>query len=284
MSTLYLCGGLQSSGSTLVSWCFLQRSDMNGVLDGDSDILPELDLQVRDDLLWHKTTISSFRLNEVVQYFEDYGWHVRPLLIIRDVRKGWALLAGKPYGINGVTAEDPPLRLRLRRFLSDWELFRDRGWPILRYESLLTDPEGTLRRTCEGLHLPWDEGMVWWRKGIQEIASAAHGNRTFWATRDSNLRETIAKHVERFNPDVVAADDWAWLEEVFGEFNTVSQYPIHIEGPRCGVPRLTRCFPQFDVTRRFKWELRSRPVRWLLSAVGISNAAAVERRSCRKAA
>ena len=35
--TLYLCGGLQSSGTTLVSWCFLQRADMNGALDADND-------------------------------------------------------------------------------------------------------------------------------------------------------------------------------------------------------------------------------------------------------
>ena len=41
-NVLYLCGGLQSSGSTLVSWCFLQRPDMDGVLDADSDLLPVL--------------------------------------------------------------------------------------------------------------------------------------------------------------------------------------------------------------------------------------------------
>ena len=29
---LYLCAGLQSGGTTLISWCFLQRSDMDGIL------------------------------------------------------------------------------------------------------------------------------------------------------------------------------------------------------------------------------------------------------------
>jgi len=32
---LILCGGLQSSGTTLVSYCFLQRGDTDGVLDAD---------------------------------------------------------------------------------------------------------------------------------------------------------------------------------------------------------------------------------------------------------
>ena len=39
---LFLCAGLQCSGSTLVSWCFLQRRDMDGVLDGEYDLLPRI--------------------------------------------------------------------------------------------------------------------------------------------------------------------------------------------------------------------------------------------------
>ncbi len=162
--TLYLCGGLQSSGSTLVSWCFLQRADMSGVLDAYNDVLPWFDPQGRTDLLWCKTTIGCFRLIEVIRHFQDCGWNVPPLLIVRDVRKVWASLVGKTYGLNGLTAEDPPLRLRFRRFLSDWELFRDEGWPILRYESLVADPKKTLRQACQDLALPWDDGMVRWPK------------------------------------------------------------------------------------------------------------------------
>ena len=40
---LILCGGLQSSGTTLISYCFLQRGDTDGVLDADNDLLPALD-------------------------------------------------------------------------------------------------------------------------------------------------------------------------------------------------------------------------------------------------
>ena len=87
-------------------------------------------------LAWCKTTISSFRLSELASHYEDEGWTVTPLLIVRDVRDTWASLLTKPYGMNGFTAEDPPLRLRFRRFKEDWELFRAKGWPILRYESL----------------------------------------------------------------------------------------------------------------------------------------------------
>ena len=45
--TLILCGGLQSGGTTLVSYCFLQRADTDGVLDADNDLLPALDAR------WH---------------------------------------------------------------------------------------------------------------------------------------------------------------------------------------------------------------------------------------
>lgn len=281
---MYLCGGLQSSGSTLVSWCFLQRRDMNGVLDADNDMLPWLDRQGRYGPLWYKTTISSFRLCETAEYFRDYGWEVRPLLIVRDVRKVWASLIEKPYGINGITAEDPPLRLRLRRFLSDWEVFRDRSWPILRYESLLAEPKHTLLQTCGQLDLSWDDGMTQWPKSPKEITYAENGNRTFWNTRGSDLRETLTHHTEHFDPKVVAVDDWRWLEEVFSDFNAVNQYPVTMEVSKGGNDRPSCSTPRFDGTRRAKWELRARPIRWFLSAVGVSSPTSIDQRSRRKAA
>jgi len=264
---------------------------MRGVLDADNDMLPWFDPQGRRDLLWYKTTISCFRLIEVQQHFQDYGWNVRPLLILRDVRKVWASLVEKPYGANGITAEDPPLRLRLRRFLSDWELFRDQGWPILRYESLVVDPETTLREACHGLDLPWDDGMVQWPKSPQEIADTENGNPTFWATRGNDLRETLNSHVEHFQPELVATDDWSWLEEHFSEFNAANQYPLTMEVPETASEtrvaqrdRPTRSIPRFDVTRRSKWELRARPIRRFLSAVGIFSPAAIVEEPLRKAA
>src|SRR5436190_1917139 len=38
----FLCGAPQSSGSSLISWCFLQRGDTDGVLDARNDLLEEM--------------------------------------------------------------------------------------------------------------------------------------------------------------------------------------------------------------------------------------------------
>src|SRR5436305_1153439 len=114
---LYLCAGLQSSGSTLVSWCFLQRADMDGVLDARFDHLPRIPTTLNAPLAWCKFTVACFRFSEVQHYLEDEGYVVHPLLVVRDVRAVFNSLIRKVYGRNGVTADDPPLRLRLERFL-----------------------------------------------------------------------------------------------------------------------------------------------------------------------
>src|SRR3954470_4652356 len=124
---LILCGGLQSSGSTLISYCFLQRGDTNGVLDADNDLLPALDPALARPFAWYKTTISSFRLSEIAQHYRDAGWDVRTLLVLRDLRAVWASLHNKSYGRNGITAEAPPLRLRIRRFIEDWRTAQANG-------------------------------------------------------------------------------------------------------------------------------------------------------------
>ena len=80
---LILCAGLQSSGTTLISYCFLQRGDTDGVLDADNDLLPALDPQLARPVAWYKTTISSFRLSEIAQHYRDAGWDVRTLLVLR---------------------------------------------------------------------------------------------------------------------------------------------------------------------------------------------------------
>ena len=106
---------MQSGGTTLVSWCFLQRKDMDGILDANNDVFADLPPSVARPFAWIKTTIGSFRVSEQIDYFRDLGWTVRPLLICRDVREAYASLRRKQYARNGTTAEDPPLRLRLRR-------------------------------------------------------------------------------------------------------------------------------------------------------------------------
>src|SRR5256885_11418406 len=106
------CAGLQSSGSTVVSWCFLQRADMDGVFDARNDILPEIP-DVPTPRAWCKITISSFRFSEMKAYYEDEGFEVHPLLVIPDERAGFNSLMKNHNGSNGIPAQQPPLRMRL---------------------------------------------------------------------------------------------------------------------------------------------------------------------------
>jgi hypothetical protein len=263
---LYLCGGTQSSGSTLISWCFLQRSDMNGVLDGDNDLLTEIPTQWGQPFTWYKTTISCFRMSELMAHYQDAGWTVHPLLVIRDVRAVWASLSRKSYGRNGITAEDPPLRMRLRRFREDWEMFVSHGWPIIRYESFVADPVAVLKNTCTQMQLAWDDGMLDWPKESLEIASTKHGNQTFRETRGHGLLETIRSGGETKSGSIPPAD-LNWLETEFATFNCQNAYP-----DRWTVGSQTnstvRAIPNFEMTRRHKWEMRRKPLRWFMHSLG----------------
>lgn len=280
---LYLCGGLQSSGSTLVSWCFLQRSDMDGILDADNDLLPQIDPELGQPHAWYKTTISCFRLSELARHFEGQGRKVRALLVVRDVRRVWASLLKKPYACDGITAEDPPLRLRLLRFREDWELFLRRNWPVLRYESLLADPEGTLRQACYQLDLPWDEAMLTWPKAEEDIVDTSWGNESFRASRGINLTESLARYTGRSSKPSMPPEDLCWLEKEFRDFNLENGYPTAIE-TKAMLQHVSRSAPSFEVTRRYEWETKRKPLRWLLSRLGIPYRKLIERRSIKRAA
>ena len=268
---LYLCAGTQSSGSTLISWCFLQRCDMNGVLDADNDILAEISPALGQPYVWYKTTIGCFRLAEMVEHYEDEGWEVRPLLIVRDVRDVWASVLKKPYVSNGMTAEDPPVRLRMRRFREDWETFRRRGWPILRFESVLESPREALLSACEQLDLAWDEGMISWPKRQNQIADTRHGNPTFWNTRGGGLLDTLDQGRQKRRLPHLPADDLEWLQSEFREFNAANGYPTCLEADEAQDDASAYIIP-FEATRRYKWELRRKPVRWLFALLGIRDA------------
>jgi len=244
---------------------------MNGVLDGNNDILPAIRPDLGTPFVWYKTTICCFRLQELACHLREDGWNVRPLLVVRDVRSIWSSLAKKPYGKNGLTAEDPPLRLRMRRFKEDWQFFRQMNWPVLRYEDFLQNTEETLRRVCAELELPWFDDMLAWPKAATEIVNARHGNKTFWATRVEGLKNTIRPMSTKPPAVAIPAADLRWLEAEFHEFNEANGYPHHLDGvigPNdCG----PRAVPSFEVTRRYKWELRRKPVRWLMSTLGLQN-------------
>jgi hypothetical protein len=258
---LYLAAGLQSSGSTLISWCFLQRRDMNGHLDADNEELAEIPASVGTPFVWYKTTISCFRLIHMMAHYQDLGWEVQPLLLVRDVRRVWDSLVAKPYGRNGTTANDPPLRVRLRRFKEDWEHFRKVGWPIVRFEDFLTAPEATLRDACEMLGLPWDAGMINWPKRPERIAHTKHGSQTFHETRSKSLAATIQPQSNALRHTL--AGDLKWLESEFLEFNHVNNYPINVPSSIASVRATQWLLPRYCVTREYERKQRKGPALWL---------------------
>jgi hypothetical protein len=257
---------------------------MNGILDAENDILPKIGPRIGRPRVWYKTTISCFRLSELAWHYRCHGWQVYPLLVVRDVRSVWASLLKKPYACNGITAEDPPLRMRLYRFKEEWQRFREMNWPILRYESLLEEPEKALHAACDALHLAWDEAMVTWPKPDSAIADTRWGSETFRDTRGRDLFETIAQHCERPNMVTLPVADLVWLEQDFRQFNRENGYPIRMRAARCPETEQQRSAPSFQVTRRYEWETKRKPIRWLLLRLGVPYRKLIERRSIKRAA
>jgi len=160
-------------------------------------------------------------------------------------------LINKEYGRNGTSCDDPPLRLRLTRFLEDWRLFRERDWPILRFESFATDPVQTLQETCSAMELPWDQSMIDWPKSPQQIADANFGSQTFLLSRGATLTQSIAPSHAAVRADNIAADDLAWLEREFAEYNSALGYAEHVD---VGVkpPSPGRAVPRYENTRLYE--------------------------------
>ena len=249
---LILCAGLQSGGTTLVSWTFLQRRDTNGVLDMQNSIIHASFDRVVEPIVWVKMTIGSFRWLEVCDVYRDLGWNPQPLLVVRDVRQAFCSLMRKDYCINGLTAEDPPLRMRMRRFLMDWELFRRNDWPILVFEDLVREPRGALRRTCERLGLDFDEGMLLWSKQRADVAyDVTQGNKTFAKTSFGarSLEEGLSSERKPESLEQLPTSELEWLEATFREYNAVHGYPERIERPSAKRPP-TMASPTYEVTLR----------------------------------
>lgn len=224
---------------------------MDGVLDARFDHLPEVPGNLAAPLPWVKFTIACFRFSEVKAHFEDEGWTVRPLLVVRDVRGVFNSLIRKKYGRNGITADDPPIRLRLRRFLEDWRMFRDLDWPTLRYEDFTADAEGVLRRSCQRLNLAWEPSMTSWPKRIERIAEPGFGNETFVLSRGSSLGATIKPSLSSIRTDHTPRADLEWMEREFAEMNAAMGYPEHVE-PAAAPDLPERAVPRFENTRRYE--------------------------------
>jgi hypothetical protein len=179
-------------------------------------------------------TIGAFRSVDVTALYQDLGYRAAPVLVVRDVRDVLASLVTKEYG---VTAEEPPLRMRLRRFLADWRLFRASNWPIIRFESLVDQPRSTLQRACGDLCLPWDDAMMNWPKPFFDIVIPGRPgyNDTFVATvGECSLEAAIAswRRSADAGPPQLPEVELDWLEATFKDFNLAHGYPAHVSRDR----------------------------------------------------
>lgn len=261
---MILCAGPQSGGTTLVSWCFLQRQDTNGVLDMKHDRLFTAFKKVHEPVLWVKMTVGAFRWIDVSRIYEDFGWKPEPLLVARDIRQVYSSLCTKPYGFNGTTAEDPPLRMRLRRFLSDWEMFRANEWPILRFEDLLVKQDAPLMQACAELSLSWDDAMVLWPKPIDSIAYVGVPNRTFAnSIGNGSLAAAILPHQLDVKVASIPRAELKWLEKTFAEYNSIHGYPLEIPYDSGTQPVDEAPWPCFEGSRRQRVAAEIERIQWI---------------------
>jgi hypothetical protein len=248
---MILCAGLQNSGSTLISWCFLQRHDTNGVLDMPSDVVRTSFDKVKEPILWCKMTIASFRWLDLFELYHDLGFNPEPFLVVRDMRTTYASLMKKSYGYNGTTAEDPPLRMRFRRFYQDWQLFKQNDWPIFKYEDLIEKEGSALQDVCQKLSLAWDESMISWPKKSNDLAYVGKLNKTFAASMDKgSFKKAKLKSKARISISGLAKSELEWLEETFREFTEFHDYPKNVSYPEGDEHPETLDRPRFEGTAR----------------------------------
>jgi hypothetical protein len=247
---MILCGGLQSGGTTLISWCFLQRRDTDGVLDMENDVLQTSFDKATRPICWVKMTVGAFRWLDLAEFYRDLGWQPEPLLIVRDARSAYSSLMRHCYGFNGVTAEEPPLRIRFHRFLRDWELFQANRWPIIKFEDFIQNDRAVLMEACRALKLPWDEGMLTWPKQPADIAYTSDTNKTFMnSAQKGTLAAAKLTDKATMCTDGLPLSELAWLEESFARYNEVHNYSPHVRAtPEAA--SLTMPVPRWDGTRR----------------------------------
>src|SRR5579872_6050429 len=261
---MLLCAGLQSGGTTLISWCFLQRQDVDGVLDMKHDLIYTSFEKAKKPVLWVKMTIGAFRWLDVYDTYRDLGWKPDPLLVVRDARAAYSSLLGKAYGFNGTTAEEPPLRMRFRRFLTDWELFRQNDWPILRFEDVVLQEQTALRAICHTLSLPWDDDMTQWPKQASELAYFSTPNPTFAKSIDKgSLSAAILKDKADACKGALPAEEKNWLEETFAEYNAFHGYPKEISQSLDGEQPDRLPLPAFEGTRRQRIAAEIERLQWI---------------------
>ena len=99
----------------------------------------------------------------------------------------------------------------------------------------------------------------------------------------SGLIETLARYADRPTRLVIPTEDLDWLQREFAEFNLDNGYRVSMDNAAV-LQHAARSAPSFEATRRYAWETKRKPVRWLLTCLGIPYRKLIERRSMKKAA
>jgi hypothetical protein len=210
---LILATGLQSGGTTVVSHAFLKHSQVDGILDMASDKIEMNFARVTLPIVWVKMTSIAFRWEEVAEIYRLQGYEVYPLLIVRNPFDAWSSLKNKWYGLNSVTAEDPPLILRFRRFLQDWMLFTNKGWPIIKFENFIADPTRTIQKACTQLPIEFESSMLS-LDNEQDIAYVNETNESFETNKSKGIVNDVAHRVGELSHCEVN-----WISASFSVFN-----------------------------------------------------------------
>ncbi|WP_147291825.1 hypothetical protein [Alteromonas aestuariivivens] len=171
---------------------------------------------------WVKMTTISFTWQEVAEVYSLQGYQVFPLLIVRNPFDAWVSLKSKWYGLNSTTAEDPPLILRFRRFLRDWEWFVSQGHPIINFETFVANPKDALQEACKSLPIDYHEFMTEGETKLKDIAYVSESNQSFLSSLTKGVSQQIASKTKS-----ISSEEAQWLTSNFSEIITAYGYQNH---------------------------------------------------------
>ncbi|MEG3767491.1 hypothetical protein [Alteromonas sp. 14N.309.X.WAT.G.H12] len=213
MKPMILATGMQSGGTTLVSAAFLKHPDLDGILDMASDRIEVNLSQVTTPVTWVKMTTIAYRWQEVASVYAMYGYKAYPLMIVRNPFDVWVSLKKKWYGLNGLTAEDPPLAIRFLRFLEDWKAFQKSGYPIIQFEHFIEDPTTQIRAVMDRLPVNFDANMVNGETDLNAISYVSESNASFVQSLSLGASNTVA-----FKQSVITKREANWICEHLSDY------------------------------------------------------------------
>jgi hypothetical protein len=129
--------------------------------------------------------------------------------------------------------------------------------------------------------------MLTWPKAPSHISQQSGGNDSFWKTRGCGALETIARYPKKPTAPQLSAAELHWLETEFRDFNLANGYPLQLNSVTESPSALESSEfdrPSFEVTRRYEWENKRKPLRWLLAKFGRRNEKLIDERSWKRAA